>query len=658
MAVFGSPLAATPALAQGLDLAGAAADDPLVQDAEAYAAVYEVDLEEALLRLRLQPVIGKLQAELAASEPATFAGLWIQNEPSYLIVARFTEGGGGSLQALLQRDEYLALYPYVDVRPAALSLPALSAVQAAAHEATRAYAPVVQSMINVPENRVDLQTTEVDLVAHALQAADDARRPGAAPLLPHVAVVEVEALIAPQRYIHAGRAINLCTSAFAVQNAGGTRGVLTAGHCPDAQSFNLRNLPFQAGQFSGSVDAQWHTVGELHAVNRIWDGVFDTTTPFYRFVTATRPRAQQVVGEVVCKFGIATNQTCGTISNTSFLPPSGPGQWVNPTATFIYVTGGAVNLSEGGDSGGPWYSNTTAYGIHSGGGVGAGPPGDPRNDAIYMAIDFISALGVTVLTTTPTLNVGRFTYRAMGDNINAYTEVNANDYECGLAGSAALDGDIQEHNAGDIVQNFLSTANSHFNFRADFRTHNNQESWDFDLLCLRRNVYSVGRFVFNSLGDNITFNTGLSTTTWECGIGGLAALDGDIQEHDSGDIIQAYMFRSGPSWWVRADFRTHNNQESWNIHALCVNRAHPVTRFEFKNLGDNVNGFNTGVSTATHECGVAGYAARDGDIQEHDSGNPIQTFLFASGGTWRIRADFRTHNNSESWDIDVLCVQR
>jgi hypothetical protein len=627
-------------------------DDPLLPDARQYAATYDVELDEALSRLRRQAVIGRLNAKLAEKEPATFAGLWVQHEPSYLIVVQFAGGGEARLQKLLRNEAFDELYPHVDVRTARRSLKALAAVQAASHQAAKAQGVPVESMINVRENRVDLRTTEVGQLTKSLQDADRMRKgAGALKLLDNVVIIEVDRLSVPVRYVYAGRQITACTSGFAVQDVNGTLGVLTAGHCPDGQAFNLRNLPFQAGQFSGSVDAQWHTAPELHVTNRIWDGLFDTSTPSYRFVTGTRPRSQQAVGEFVCKFGVTTGHNCGTIESTSFLPPSGPGLWVNPAATFIYVDGDrhGVDLSEPGDSGGPWFSGETAYGVMS---------GQSSNDAIYMAIDFISALGVSVLTTTPALNVGRFTFRNMGDNINAYTEINLNDYECGLAGFAARDGDIQEHNTGTILLSHLNSANNHFNFRGEFRTHNNSESWDFDLLCLQRSVYSVLRFSFNSLGDNVTANTGLSTTTYECGIGGMAALDGDINENNTGDPILAYMFRSGGQWWLRGEFRTHSNSESWNLDALCVDRAHPVSRFEFRNLGDNVNGFNTFISSSAYECGVAGISARDADIEEHNTGDIIQAFLFSSGGTWRIRADFRSHNNHETWDIDVLCIQR
>lgn len=642
----------SPAVGQDEEPTGASAakaEDPLLQDAKQYAKTYGLELEEALSRLRLQPAIGRLNAELTEKEGATFAGLWVQHDPKYLIVVQFTPGGGTGLQKLIQGGNFAELYPFIDVRTAERSLRELADIQAAAQKVARTEGVPTESSVDVKENRVNLFTTRPDFLASALQVADKARAAvGAEPLLAAVAIVEVEALSAPARYLNGGHHLTSCTVGFAVQDGGGTKGVITAGHCNSTQAFNTRALPYQSEAYGGSHDVQWHTApAELHVTNRIWDGLFDASTPNYRFIDGTRPRSLQFIGEVVCKYGMTTGATCGTISSTTFTPGYVP----SAAATFIVVTSGTQDQSEPGDSGGPWYSGSTAYGVMSGHFLG-------NFDAIYMAIDYSTTLGVNVLTTTPALNLGRFTFRAMGDNFTAYTEIDANEYECGLAGFAALDGDILEDNTGSILQAYLTSTNNHFNYRGDFRTHHNSESWDFDLLCLKRSVYSVSRFEFNNLGNNVTYNTGLSTTTYECGVGGMAALDGDIEEHNTGDILQAYLFPSGGTWWFRGDFRTHNNQETWNMHALCVNRAHPVSRHEFNNLGDNVNGYDTFISSSAYECGVAGVAALNGDINEDDSGPIIQSYLFSSGGTWRIRADFRTHNNSETWDIDVLCIQR
>jgi streptogrisin C len=654
LSVLGSVLlflllaAAAPAAAQTETVPG---DDPLVQDAAQYAATYEVDLEEALRRLRLQPAIGKLEAELATREPATFAGIWIQHSPVYLVIVQHTPAGAARSRERIQGKNLGELAGVIEQRTVRLSLKRLQAIQAAAHGVAKKQGILADSMINVAENRVELRTTAPGELTKALgTAAHTSKRAADLGLTENVEVVAVEKLSGPQAYVTGGLPVSLCTSGFAVQS-GGTLGVTTAAHCGNVQQYNNRSLPLVGEAFSGSSDVQWHTAPELFVTNRIFDGVNDAVTPNYRFITATKNRDQQVVGEFVCKYGITTGQTCGTISTKTYQPG-----WVpSASPTYIYVTGGSVNLSEGGDSGGPWFSGDTAYGTHSGGYNGAG---GVLNDAIYMAIDYIAPLGVSVLTSTPAEPAaGRWTYRQIGDNVDYYTGINATDYECSVAGIAARDADIQENDAGTIIASYLYKQNNHWRIRGEFRTHNNHESWDFDLLCLKRSAYPVTRLEYRNMGDNPSFNTFMSTTAYLCGISGLAAWDGDIQENNTGTIMKSYIYPNGSTWWINAEFRTHNNSESWDLDAMCVERWAPVQRYEFRNLGDGPT-FNTFISTANDECGVAGVSIQDGDINEGGSSDIILAYLYKSGGTWWFQGDFRTHNNSENWDVDVFCAQR
>ncbi|GEM_PF-1711865 len=170
---------------------------------------------------------------------------------------------------------------------------------------------------------------------------------------------------------------------------------------------------------------------------------------------------------------------------------------------------------------------------------------------------------------------------------------------------------------------------------------------------------------YTGLGDNVNFNTGISALTHVCGIIGMAALDGDINEDDDGDILQVYMYASGLEWWIRADFRTHHDDENWDIDILCAKRevanvggealTKPLLFKNYYNLGDNIN-YDTRIRTSDYVCGIVGLAAIDGDLNENDTGTIMQTYMFQSGGTWRIRADFRSHHDSESWDIYTFCA--
>jgi hypothetical protein len=109
-----------------------------------------------------------------------------------------------------------------------------------------------------------------------------------------------------------------------------------------------------------------------------------------RDITSTQHRNNQVIGGYVCKYGRSTGYTCGYISDKNVCP-----SWVPACgATFVRVdnTAGYGDLSSTGDSGSPWFIVNTAYGTHS------GAPSDDPNDAVYMAVNYVGGLGVSVMT--------------------------------------------------------------------------------------------------------------------------------------------------------------------------------------------------------------------------------------------------------------------
>lgn len=69
---------------------------------------------------------------------------------------------------------------------------------------------------------------------------------------------------------------------------------------------------------------------------------------------------------------------------------------------------------------------------------------------------------------------------------------------------------------------------------------------------------------------------------------------------------------------------------------------------------------DTGWSTNRYVASIAGFHADTGDILETVStGTLIQVRAVPSStGTWRIEADFRTHNDSEDWTVNVMRVVR
>lgn len=346
----------------------------LTSDAKAYAATVGVDMDEAVRRLDLQDEIGELNRRLIEKESSTFAGLWIQHTPQFRVVVLFAHNGEETIRPYVEDGPFADI---VQVRRAEIPLVELEAIQAEALLKVRDLDVPVESGINVFENRVELYVIERVQFDTALQNAR-------IQLPDNVEVITVNELSVDSANIYAGLALNTCTSGFSVAHSNGTKGILTAAHCSNSQAYNGTSLPFEGSAYGGSRDVQWHTAPGFTVKNWAHDGIQDNSTPYYRIIDATIHRNNQALNSFVCKYGKTTGYGCGYIIDKNYKPTT-PGSW---SSTFIRVHHDGVDLSEGGDSGGPWFLGDTAYGIMK---------SEIGDDAVYMAINYVDILDLTVL---------------------------------------------------------------------------------------------------------------------------------------------------------------------------------------------------------------------------------------------------------------------
>jgi hypothetical protein len=348
----------------------------LLKDAEWYAERYKVSFDEAVRRLQLQPKVGDLDAALAGDQASSFGGLWLEHDPVFRVVVNFTHGAVAPPSLSAWRDSWGVP---IEVRSVRWSLAELKNHQLTAMKLAQDAEVQVGSDINVHENRVEVHVLDGERtkLAHASPA-----------FAASVDVVVVDGPGQPLALVYGGLSVNPgCTAGFTVSKVVGgvtLRGILTSDHCGHSLSLPGQRLVFQGGAFGGSQDVQWYSAcgTDISDDFNSGDGLRD--------VSGTIPRANQSIGWVVCKYGRTTGRTCGVIDRKDYAPLGGI---FSPT--FIRVEGGDADvIAAGGDSGGPWYSGSAALGI-----TFQRPSGS--NDAAYMAIDYISALGVSVLTSDP-----------------------------------------------------------------------------------------------------------------------------------------------------------------------------------------------------------------------------------------------------------------
>ena len=143
--------------------------DALLQDAQAYAKDYGIDVEEALRRLSLQDTIGILNARLQSEQRETFAGLWIEHEPSFRLITAFTHNGEETLAPYISGTP---LVDIVEVRTAEVPYEELQVLQA---EINRLLGPLdtpFSTGINIQENLVELYIKDLAAFDASIQEHD------------------------------------------------------------------------------------------------------------------------------------------------------------------------------------------------------------------------------------------------------------------------------------------------------------------------------------------------------------------------------------------------------------------------------------------------------------------------------------------------------
>ena len=352
-------------------------DQALSRATEEYARDIGISLSEAIHRLTLQNSIGELDVAFSQKEAASYGGLWIQHQPSFKVIVQMTSGNE---QLPLQYLSKLQIpKDIVEVRSVKFTLSHLQALQDLSTQKLRISGVNVDTGINIFNNSVDINVIDPQEVQVILSQKGI--------LLPsEIVVLKVPELIKPAANIYAGLSIN-CTTGFSVKNPSGTKGISTAAHCANSQSYLGVNLPLVAEAYSGSNDIQWHSVGS-HTVKNYYQA---GGTAY--LVNSITNRNSQAINSYICKSGVTTGYACGYITDKNVNPGYIPG---GGNATFIRLHKDISLLANDGDSGGPVFSGNSAYGIISG--SQAIPLG---RDAIYMAVDYFSSINVTICTTDP-----------------------------------------------------------------------------------------------------------------------------------------------------------------------------------------------------------------------------------------------------------------
>ena len=327
-----------------------------------YAAQFRVTPDEALRRLRAQQASVGATDAIASEFADRLAGISIQHSPDYRIVV------------LLTGDE-----PVADRNSGGVPIvfrTGAKATHSRAVDAMRKH--LIDLRTDLPNARgagYDQRTGEVVLLVTAADARKyglDGIRARAEQVSGVPVRVVVNNLIEQNLSVEGGGRVegtnaqtgrrNVCTSGFVVTD-GERTGIATAAHCPDELTYIDRDgigtpLPFDVQSGLGYRDVQVNlnpAANEpLFYANRGAGALRRLTT--WRNVASTR------AGDFVCHYGESSGYSCAEVELTDYAPPGalcgGP-----CSPTWVTVRGpGCIP----GDSGGPVFSGSVAFGIAKG----------------------------------------------------------------------------------------------------------------------------------------------------------------------------------------------------------------------------------------------------------------------------------------------------
>lgn len=355
-----------------------------------YAQDYGVDEKEAMRRLLVQEELSGVLPLLRSAAGERLAGLWIEHEPEYRIVVRLagTEPVPDGFQTAVQ-DSPL---PVVFETGALVTKQELLTLVDSVTERLMATIPGLMGI------DIDVKTGEIVLFVYnegGLKAATGLQLLKIQDELGQA--MRIEELNAPMEDGHTrgGAALSTCTSGFVVESGSTPNGFVTAGHCGDTQTYFEYGGTSYAATFQSEIrdanqDVQWHTTSHTE-----YPHFYASSTSSYRTVTGLKNRSDQAAGNYVCHRGKTSGYSCGNIQSTSYKPTyTNACNGVTCSSVWIRVTGASLACA-GGDSGGPWFNSTTAYGTHKAGSSSGTGQGD-CSEAIYMAINYITGLGVSL----------------------------------------------------------------------------------------------------------------------------------------------------------------------------------------------------------------------------------------------------------------------
>ena len=358
----------------------------LAEDAREYARDYGVPPEEAVMRLKAQEETVAATNRLQEKYRKRLAGISIDHSPEYRIVVLLT----GKKRVPDETLNVGAMTVPIVFRTGASATREEVVAAIRRHGAKiRRSLPAAGGMgLDPRTGELVLMVRDRDARRHGVEAIEE-RLEALTGVPARVRLLDgpiVNADLSGGARIVGPDAVtgrpNYCTTGFVVTD-GARTGIVTAAHCPDDPTY----LDPAGEEIALSFGGQWgwsHQDVQLHVSDRAQRPLFyaDSGKTAARTVTGWRTRASTRAGDRVCHRGETSGYSCAEVELVDFAPP---GELCGGPCDAVWVTVAGPSC-RGGDSGGPVFSGTTAFGIVK----GASYSGDGQcKFYFYMSTDYL-----------------------------------------------------------------------------------------------------------------------------------------------------------------------------------------------------------------------------------------------------------------------------
>ena len=339
------------------------AQEALAEDAADYARRHDVAPDEALRRLRAQEASAAAVERIRARYARRLAGIAIEHRPDWRIVVLLT--GRRRVADRMEMVDGIAVP--IAFRTGARATH--SRLVRAIREHRRAIEAALPRFAGIG---VDPAAGELVVVVRGAGTdPDDAARIAALARVPvrlraldgHDADSGIEGGARVEGVEPVSGRRQFCTTGFVVTD-GARTGIVTAAHCPDSLTYydpdGGAELPLS---FVGGWGAQYQDV-QVHLGAPLDRPLFyaDSAKRSLRALTGARARTAIRGGETVCHRGETSGYSCAEVELVDYAPP---GDLCGGPCDPVWVTVSGPSC-RGGDSGGPVFAGTTAFGIMKG----------------------------------------------------------------------------------------------------------------------------------------------------------------------------------------------------------------------------------------------------------------------------------------------------